>query len=173
VTGLPIFMLLGVGGAGLVGGAIFAGASLYMGIPILASLGEGAKKLATVLPGMVGIGLGRNPSGATQQMGEAVAPVRKERSLLYPMLGVMVFWWALRVAGVYDNRPFWFLLIATYLVAYGVAMFRSRAELEALAEDQAGPELEWMGVTVPWQPEHLHEMDRALALDEVDVRAPA
>src|SRR5215213_5812892 len=150
VTGFPIFMLTVVGGAGLVGGALFAGASLFGVIPVMASFGEGWKKLGTILPGMVGIGLGRNPSGATQEMGEAVAPVRKERSLLYPMLGVMVFWWVLRVADVYDNWPFALLMIATYLVTYGIAMFRSRAALKELAEEQAGPELEWIGVTTPW-----------------------
>jgi branched-chain amino acid transport system permease protein len=173
VTGLPIFMLLVVGGAGLVGGALFAGASLYGVIPVLASFGEGWKKLGTILPGMVGIGLGRNPSGATQEMGEAVAPVRKERSLLYPMLGVMVFWWVLRVAEVIGNWPFALLLIATYLVAYGVAVYRSRAALEELAEEEAGPELEWVGITVPWEPQYVHQLDRELALDEVDIHAKA
>ena len=172
VTGLPIFMLLVVGGAGLVGGALFAGASLYGVIPVMASFGEGWKKLGTILPGMVGIGLGRNPSGATQEMGEAVTPVRKDPSLLYPMLGVMVLWWVLRVADVYDNWPFALLMIATYLVAYGIAMFRARAALQELAEE-AGPELEWVGVTVPWEAEHVHELDRELALDEVDLHAPA
>jgi branched-chain amino acid transport system permease protein len=173
VTGLPIFMLTVVGGAGLVGGALFAGASLFGVIPVMASFGEGWKKLGTILPGMVGIGLGRNPSGATQEMGEAVAPVRKERSLLYPMLGVMVLWWVLRVADVYDNWPFALLMIATYLVTYGIAMFRSRAALKQLAEEQAGPDLEWIGVTTLWEPEHVQRLDRELALDEVDLHAPA
>ena len=173
VTGLPIFMLLVVGGAGLVGGALFAGVSLYGVIPVMASFGEGWKKLGTILPGMVGIGLGRNPSGATQDMGEAVAPVRQDRVVLYATLGTFVFWWVLRALDVYDNWPFAILMIATFLVAYGVALYRSRAALKELAEEEAGPDLEWVGVTVPWAPEHVHELDRQLALDEVDLHVPA
>jgi hypothetical protein len=46
--------------------------------------------------------------------------------------------------------------------------------LRALADDEeTGPELEWVGVTVPWAPEKVHELDRALALDEVDLHVPA
>jgi branched-chain amino acid transport system permease protein len=172
VIGLPIFMLVVVGGAGLVGGALFAGASLYGIIPVMASFGEFFKKLGTVLPGLIGIGLGRNPSGATQEMGEAVAPVRQDRRVLYPMLAVMASWWVLRVLEVIGNWPFALLLVATYLGAYGVAMYRSRVALQQLAEEPE-PELEWIGVTEPWGPEHVHTLDRVLALDEVDVRAKA
>ena len=172
VTGLPIFMLTVVGGAGLVGGALFAGASLYGVIPIMASFGEFFKKLGTLLPGMIGIGLGRNPSGATQEMGEAVAPVRTDRRVLYPMLGVMVFWWALRVLDAIGNWPFALLLVATFLGAYGVALYRSRTALRELAEEKE-PELEWIGVTVPWQPQHVHALDRDLLLDQVEIRAEA
>jgi hypothetical protein len=106
-------------------------------------------------------------------MGEAVAPVRQDRVVLYATLGTFVLWWALRVLDVYDNWPFAILMIATFLVAYGVALYRSRVALRALAEEQAGPELEWIGVTEPWTPEHVHGLDRELALDEVDLHVPA
>ncbi|MCI3948635.1 MAG: branched-chain amino acid ABC-type transport system, permease component [Acidimicrobiales bacterium] len=176
VTGMPIFMLTVVGGAGLVGGALFAGASLYGVIPILASFGEFLKKLGTVLPGLIGVGLGRNPSGATQQMGEGVAPVRKDRPVLYAMLGAMVLWWGLRVLELYGNWPFALLMVGTFLVAYGVALYRSQAALRALAEteqEERPPELEWIGVTVPWQQQHVNAIDRELALEEVDLHAKA
>jgi hypothetical protein len=64
-------------------------------------------------------------------------------------------------------------MIATYLVTYGIAMFRSRAALKQLAEEQAGPHLEWIGVTTLWEPEHVQRLDRELALDEVDIHAKA
>jgi branched-chain amino acid transport system permease protein len=172
VTGLPIFMLTVVGGAGLVGGALFAGASLYGVIPVLASFGEFWKKLGTILPGFVGIGLGRNPSGATQEMGEAVSPVRQDRSLLYPMFAVMAFWWVLRAADVIDNWPFALLVAATLIVANGLALLRIRTQLEALSE-RSEPELEWIGITEPWTPEQVDMLDRELALDEVDLHAKA
>ena len=172
VTGLPIFMLIVVGGAGLVGGALFAGASLYGIIPVLASFGEFLKKLGTVLPGLIGVGLGRNPSGATQQMGEAVVPVRQDRRVLYPMLAVMVFWWLLRALEVIGNWPFALLMIATFLAAMAVALHRARAALADLQETEE-PELEWVGITVPWQPQHGPSLDRQLALQTVDLRADA
>jgi branched-chain amino acid transport system permease protein len=172
VTGLPIFMLIVVGGAGLVGGALFAGASLYGIIPVLASFGEFLKKLGTVLPGLIGVGLGRNPSGATQQMGEAVVPVRQDRRVLYPMLAVMVFWWLLRALEVIGNWPFALLMIATFLVAMAVALYRARAALQEL-QGAKEPELEWVGITVPWQPQHGPSLDRQLALRTVDLHADA
>jgi branched-chain amino acid transport system permease protein len=172
VTGLPIFMLTVVGGAGLVGGALFAGASLYGIIPVLASFGEFFKKLGTVLPGLIGVGLGRNPSGATQEMRESVLPVRQDRAVLYPVLGVMAFWWLLRVVDVIGNWPFALLLIATFLVGTAIALYRARPALRELQEARE-PELEWTGVTVPWRPEHGPTLDRELALQTVELHVDA
>jgi branched-chain amino acid transport system permease protein len=164
VTGLPIFMLTVVGGAGLVGGALFAGVSLYAVIPVVATIGEFFAKAGTVAPALMGIGLGRNPSGAVQDMREGVAPLRTDRLALVATLGSMVLWWVLRVADVFGNWPFVLLLAASLVAGNLLALLRARTALQALAEEPE-PELEWVGITTPWQPEHVSALDRELALD--------
>ena len=127
VVGLPIFMLVVVGGAGLVGGALFAGASLNGLLPLVATLGATAARWSTMAPGLVGIGLGRNPSGAVQDMSEGVAPLRRDRTVLAGMFAVMALWYALRLLDVITNWPFVILLALTFVAANVVAMLRARA----------------------------------------------
>ena len=84
VAGLPIFVLVVVGGAGLVGGALFAGIALYGLLPLTSALGPTIEKINTVTPGLTGIGLGRNPSGVVPLMSEgrgagAQGPARAAR----------------------------------------------------------------------------------------------
>jgi branched-chain amino acid transport system permease protein len=169
VIGLPIFMLVVVGGAGLVGGALFAGASLNGLLPLVATLGDTAARLSSMAPGMVGIGLGRNPSGAVQDMGEGVAPLRRDRVVLAGMFGVMAVAYALRLFDVITNWPFVLLLALTFVAASAVAMLRARPPKGAVEPD---PPLEWVGITSPWTAERVVAIDRALALDQVRAHAP-
>jgi branched-chain amino acid transport system permease protein len=171
VVGLPIFMLVVVGGAGLVGGALFAGASLNGLLPLIGTVGDTAARLATMLPGLVGVGLGRNPSGAVQDMSEGVAPLRRDRVALVAMFGAIALWWVLRVLDVIANWPFVILLALTFVVASVAATIRARQKVIDLAEPE--PALEWVGITSPWTPEQVSALDRALALDQVQVRAQA
>ncbi|MBA3303741.1 MAG: ABC transporter permease [Actinomycetota bacterium] len=174
VTGLPIFMLVVVGGAGLVGGALFAGVSLYGVIPLVSSLAPSVAKITTVAPGLIGIGLGRNPSGATQQMGEGVSPLRRDRVALAAMFALMVVWYALRLLDVIANWPFVILLVLTFVVASAAAVVRARSSATSAEGDgKPEPDLEWVGVTVPWTTERVDAVDRALALEQVKVRAQA
>ena len=169
VVGLPIFMLVVVGGAGLVGGALFAGASLNGLLPFVATLGDTAARLSSMAPGLVGIGLGRNPSGAVQDMNEGVAPLRRDPAALAGMFGLMALWYALRLADVITNWPFVILLALTFVAANVLAMLRARPPKDAVEPE---PALEWVGITSPWTPERVVAIDRALALDQVRVRAP-
>jgi branched-chain amino acid transport system permease protein len=169
VIGLPIFMLVVVGGAGLVGGALFAGAGLNGLLPLVATLGDTWARWSTMAPGLVGIGLGRNPSGAVQEMGEGVSPLRRDRAVLAAMFGVMALVYALRLFDVITNWPFVLLLALTFVAANVAAMLRARPAAGAVEPE---PDLEWVGITSPWTPERVAAIDRALALDEVRVRAP-
>jgi branched-chain amino acid transport system permease protein len=171
VVGLPIFMLVVVGGAGLIGGALFAGISLYGVLPLIATLGERIARLSTMLPALVGIGLGRNPSGAVQEMSEGVAPLRRDTPVLAGMFGLIALWWVLVLLDVIANWPFVILLALTFVTANVAAMVRASRRVIDLAEPE--PELEWVGITVPWTEERVAELDRALALDEAQVHAPA
>ena len=154
---------------GLVGGALFAGASLNGLLPFVATLGDTAARLSSMAPGLVGIGLGRNPSGAVQDMNEGVAPLRRDPAALAGMFGLMALWYALRLADVITNWPFVILLALTFVAANVSAMLRARPPKDAVEPE---PALEWVGITSPWTPERVVAIDRALALDQVRVRAP-
>jgi branched-chain amino acid transport system permease protein len=166
VAGLPIFVLVVVGGAGLVGGALFAGIALYGLLPLTSALGTTVEKINTVTPGLTGIGLGRNPSGVVPLMSEGVAPVRKDRPVLIGMIGAMVVVYVLRRLDVYANWPFAILLFACLMVGNAVAKHRVVTRGGPDAEVTEKPiELEWVGITVPWTRERIAEVDAALDLD--------
>jgi branched-chain amino acid transport system permease protein len=84
IAGLPIFMIAVVGGVGRVGGALFAGISLQVlnampQWPILNSrlLGMNGwfSRWSAIAPGLMGIGLGRNPNGAVTDMRAGFEPI--------------------------------------------------------------------------------------------------
>lgn len=169
ITGLPLFMLVVVGGAGLVGASLFAGFSLYGLIPLTSALGTLVAKINTVTPGLTGIGLGRNPSGVLPLVQRSVGPLRRDRLVLGAMGAAMALVYALRLADVYENWPFVLLLAAAYVVANGAAQLRARDTGPRAAEVD---DLDWVGVTAPWTPAHLARIDGALALDDLTLAHP-
>ncbi len=169
LTGLPIFILVVVGGAGLVGGALFAGFSLFGLIPLTSGFGPLFAKINTITPGLTGIGLGRHPSGAVPLMSAGVATLRNDPLALGAMVVAMAGAYALRLADVVANWPFVLLLVAAFLVAGIVAGVRARGggEVDGAAAPADVEDLEWVGVTVPWTTRHLSRIEGALALDEI------
>jgi branched-chain amino acid transport system permease protein len=166
VQGLPIFALTVVGGIGAAGGALFAGMSLNGLLPLLAALlpSQFTDYLA-VLPGLAGIGLGRNPNGAVQDIREAFLPIVTSRPVLVGTIVALAVVYALRLGDVIDNWPFVILSLATPVVAVLVAGLTDRRTVEATAETP----LEWRGVTEPWTDEDVRELDRALGMSEVQL----
>ena len=165
VAGLPIFVLVVVGGAGVVGSALFTGISLYFVVPLTSALGAFVAKLNTVTPGLTGVGLGRNPGGVVPLMREGFAALRRDAVVLIGTIGAAVIVYILRRLDVYANWPFAILLFACFAAGNVVAMRRLAAK-EGTADDVERPaELEWVGVTTPWTPDRLAEIDGALKLD--------
>jgi branched-chain amino acid transport system permease protein len=180
ITGLPLFMLVVVGGAGLVGSALFAGFSLYGLIPLTSALGTLVAKINTVTPGLTGIGLGRNPSGVLPIISGRLAALKANRPVLLGMFGVMAGAYGLRLADVIANPPFfWGVLVVFVLASEGAALMARRAADPGTGEmvDEDGElvidldDLDWVGVTVPWTDAHRARVDQVLALDEVGDRA--
>ena len=79
-------MMVVVGGVGAIGGALFGG--LVLGaFPVMdsvfvaanvgcsASSASPVTSLTKIMPGLIGVSLGRNPAGATADMSEAVRPL--------------------------------------------------------------------------------------------------
>jgi branched-chain amino acid transport system permease protein len=189
-TGLPIFMLVVVGGAGFVGGALLAGVSLAGFLPFLATVWASFANIETMLPGLAGIGLGRQPSGAAPQFTAGFAPLRDDTPVLISMLAGMAIVWMLRLTDVIANWPMVFLFVAVFVAALVAVAVRAGstaftdAARQAMSDGAVAPTavreraerpvpLEWVGVTVPWTPDRIAEVDRHLCLDAVPVRKVA
>lgn len=87
---LPLVLLTVVGGVAAVSGALFGGALLGLN-SLLAAAIPTLSNVTKVLPGVVGISLGRNPDGAVPQIEEPFAPVgRHLPSLVIAIAGAVV-----------------------------------------------------------------------------------
>ena len=166
ISGLPLFMLVVVGGAGLVGGALFAGIGLYGLIPLTSSLGPVVAKINAVSPGMMGIGLGRNPSGALPLIQDGVKPLRRDPIVLTVMTVVMVAIYVARLADVFANWPFILAIMAVFFVANTVAGRRAR-EVDTAPVAVSPDDLDWVGITTPWTKGHLARLNEVFADDDL------
>ena len=119
---LPIVLLAVVGGVGTVGGALFGGL-LLGGNAVLANAVPSLKNITKIMPGLTGITLGRNPSGATSQISEKFRPLLNRWGIIsFSALGGVGIWaldasriishWTFFIGGV-----FWFLAVMPNLIA--------------------------------------------------------
>jgi branched-chain amino acid transport system permease protein len=171
-------MLVVVGGAGYVGGALFAGVGLQGLLPLTVKLFPSFAKLQTITPGLIGISLGKQPSGAAPQFSAGLAELRDDTPVLVTMLAGLAVAWGLRLGGVYEGWGMVAVMAAVFVIAALIARVRaSRAAVRALDEAGTSPgaalaldgkiSLEWVGVTVPWTAERLAEVDSHLYLADV------
>jgi len=168
VTGLPIFALAVVGGIGAAGGALFGATSLAGLLPLLAALLPSISQYLVLLPGLAGIGLGRNPNGAVQDLREGFEPIVRTRIVLVATVVVLAGLYAIRMLDVIDNWTYAILTAITPLVAAGVATARLREP-----PDDEPVALEWRGVTEPWTGDDVRELDRVLGLTEGELHGAA
>lgn len=119
---LPIVLLVVVGGVGTVSGALFAGISLGTNT-IMGALLPTMKNISKVLPGVIGITLGRNPDGATHQISENFEPLQGRWSLIGVGAAGGVGLWALCNFGAISRWTFavalivWTMSVVTNLPA--------------------------------------------------------
>ena len=165
ITGLPLFMLVVVGGAGLVGGALFAGIGLYGLIPLTSALGPVFAKVNAVSPGLTGIGLGRNPSGAVPLVAAGFRPLRNDRLVLGGLLAAAVALYVARQADAIGNQPFYGGVLVLLLLANGIAGYRARPAPADRPATDGVDDLDWVGITVPWTDDHLARLDDVFADD--------
>jgi branched-chain amino acid transport system permease protein len=169
-AGLPIFMLVVVGGAGFISAGLFTGVSLYAFFPVVSAFASWFTKIQNVTVGAAGVGLGREPSGAAPQFAEGLVAIRKDLRVQYTMYGVMVVAWLARLAGVLGNWSFVIALVVIGVVALATADMRHRRSAPARSREQEHDEevpLEWLGLTEPWTPDVVAQLDRELALPSV------
>ena len=176
VTSLEVFALSVVGGIGAVGGALFGAFSLFVFLPLLVALQPDLLRWVGLLPGLTGIGLGRNPNGAVQDMREGFLPLLQYPPALYGMVVALVVIYVLRITDVITNWPFVVLMGMAVVGATLVAsLLRPKAVEEAAGdiEDIVDVPLEWRGIDRPWTDADVEELDRAIGLEEVTVHGSA
>jgi ABC-type branched-subunit amino acid transport system permease subunit len=69
---LPLLLLMMAGGVGMVGGAFFGAIALGL-FSALGAVSSLFNRVTTLLPGLVGIGLGQQPNGVAADIGAGVA----------------------------------------------------------------------------------------------------
>ena len=121
-----------------------------------------------VLPGTLGITLGRNPNGIAFSVREALAPLRRQPALVVGTLVGVAAVVALRLGDVLTGGPFALALLAE-LAAGGLAaqVLEARRAPAAQPDGQAGGDvpLEWAGIVRPFTPEEIAALDRELGLE--------
>lgn len=170
--GLPIFMLVVVGGAGFISAGLFTGLSLYGFFPLVSAFAGWFAKIQNVTVGAAGVGLGRDPSGAAPQFAEGLVAIRRDLAVQYAMYALMVLAWLARLAGVFANWSFVVALVVIGIAGLAVAELRRLRSAPARQRARgraAEVPLEWLGLTEPWTPERVAELDRELALPSVGV----
>jgi branched-chain amino acid transport system permease protein len=176
VSSLQVFALSVVGGIGAVGGALFGAFSLFVFLPLLVALQPDVVRWVGLLPGLTGIGLGRNPNGAVHDMREGFLPLLQYPPALYGMVVAMVAIYVMRITDVITNWPFIVLMGAALVGATLVAsLLRPKAVEEAAGDIEAVEDvpLEWRGIDRPWTDADLEELDRAIGLEGVSVHGSA
>jgi branched-chain amino acid transport system permease protein len=171
ITGLPVLLVAVVGGMAYAGTGMFSGISLEAGLPLISQIGPFFANLAGLLPGLAGIGLGRNPNGAISDLRDAFGRVWTDKRIFAAVIGGEIVIWLLRVADVYKNWPY--VILAG---VWGLGWLLSVAAVDRFAQQRAArrPDahtvpLEWVGVTEPWHEDDGIELDRQLAMSGAEL----
>jgi branched-chain amino acid transport system permease protein len=181
-----MFMLLVVAGVGYVSGGFTAG--LLHGVVfvvmqnVLTKLGHDYsafhswfKWLASftaVMPALIGIGLGKNPSGFVNDIFVGFRPlVRKVPQVFYPAVAVEVAAWFLAWQEIIGNWTFALFTIAAFLLAPAIGRavrpeaFLDADALAARSAATADVPLELVGIDRPFTEKDKRRYDTALGFD--------
>ncbi len=174
--GLPIFMLGVVGGIGRIGGALFAGVSIAAlqampAWPLFTSrfvhFNTWYSNLSATTPGLMGVGLGRNPNGAAADMRDGFEPILQSRLITAACAAGIGLSWLIAWRR-HSGWDFIIGIVVVLLAAAGAAEAR-RARQRKLAEaDEPKPvPVEWVGIDRPFSIEDREAFDRELDYVEV------
>jgi branched-chain amino acid transport system permease protein len=183
---LSLLMLTVVGGISYVSGALMGG--ILFGVLFVAlqstfdKLGadysdlsgffEFLARLTTVLPALLGVSIGRNPTGAVERILVDTAPLRKAKPVLVPGLAAVAVAYLLARNDVISN---WWLIVITLAVGVAMPQIAKRLVPPEAVDTGAAPEpaepvaalpLELVGVARPFTPGDRIMLDAALGLPE-------
>ncbi|MFD0901958.1 branched-chain amino acid ABC transporter permease [Actinomadura sediminis] len=153
VTGLPIFLLVIIGGMAAVGSGFFAGVNLAGIMHAITALWPGAHHVSSLLVGLAGIGMGRHPEGVVPHFRESWNPLRR---FWVPLAAIAGTLWGLRLLDAVNGWVLTFGTAAAALALRGLARPRT-------PKGAADVPLEWRGVRRPWLPADREEVLDGLA----------
>jgi branched-chain amino acid transport system permease protein len=168
VQSLPLLLLGVVGGIGSAAGALVAGVMIG-GLPLLIDAAPWFENVNRVLPGTMGIALGRNPNGIAFALREGFAPLRRQPALLAGTAVGVAAVVVLRLTDVIDGGVFAFALGAELAAGALAAQVRAaRRHPPEPAGPDAAPDavpLEWAGIVRPFTEDEVASLDRVLGLE--------
>jgi hypothetical protein len=172
---MTLLMLLVVAGTGYVSGGLTAGllygAAFVVLSNVLTEVGTKVSGLhgltawlvsfTVVLPALIGIALGRNPSGF---LGDAFGPwgelIRRNKPVLFAGIAVELLVWALAFEHTINN---WTFAIATALLVIALprlgGALANRPALHAASDETP---LELVGIDRPFTADDVDALDRAI-----------
>ena len=177
---LLLFMIAVVGGIGYVSGAFIAGIFLSVLSVVMPNvfdkLGSDYPSLhwlfVTVLgnfshyvgPALVGIGLGKNPSGIAQQIMDGFRPLKKAPGATAIWVAAIVVLWAATWRGAVSNWHFALISAGSLFIVPRIIMsvFEDRFAEEERAV--AGEDLDLIGIDRAFRPSDRQVLDTALGL---------
>jgi branched-subunit amino acid ABC-type transport system permease component len=181
---LSMFMLVVVAGMGYVGGG-FVGGLLYSAVfltmqNIFGKLGadypsfhgqfKWLASFALVMPALIGISLGRNPSGFVGDFYVGYGPmIRKVKTVFFAGVAVELLTWYLAFENHIGNWTFAIVTMVLVVVLPRVAMLVNPAAYagdDAIAAEEHDVPLELIGVDRPFTDADVRGFDRRLGLAE-------
>lgn len=198
ILSLTLLMLTVVGGIGYVSAALFGGVMFGVGFVALqhtfdklaVDIGQldgmflFLASLTTVLPALMGIGLGRDPSGVVTRFVDDFSPLKRVRPVLVAGLGLEAVVYLVAYNGTISN---WWFVVLTGVIAVAMPQaaralapeaYASEGEAGRATPDETGPAepevpLELVGVVRPYTVADREVLDRSLDLPAVAPGAAA
>jgi hypothetical protein len=187
---LSLLMLTVVGGIGYVTGGLFGG--LAVGVAFLAiantfdKLGADHQNLnglfdffarsTTVMPALIGVSMGKSPSGAVSDIVDNLSPLKRAKPVLAAGIALVALFYVLAANDTISN---WWLIALTLLVvlllplASRVLMPQAHVGAEALEAKRAEVPPELVGIDRPFTDRDRVEIEQALALEGAPIPVPA
>jgi len=162
---LPLLLLTVVGGISTASGAIFTGVVLG-GFPVAIATWPVLENLNRLLPGTMGIALGRNPNGAVHDMAAGYRILLAAPLALVGLLASLGVAAALALAGAISG---WGLTVAAVLALLLWPAVAARLVSRAAPAGEEPTALEWAGFTDRLDEDRVRAIDAALGIDSVPV----
>lgn len=158
VAGLPIFLVAVVGGLAAVGDGLFTGTALIGPLNALVAVAPWLANPVSLMPGLAGLGLGRNPDGLLAPLRRGWEPVARDRIALPALLAGAALAWVLRLTQLISGWAFTGIVLAVGLAAWAYAAAR-----RSRPTGQPEVPVEWWGVRRAWRAEDEEVLARGIA----------